>query len=247
MVCAWFVAPLYLALHAAPLRAPGARAPGPVASETAPKLPAKGLLATAQGMLATTAPLAIVTAAPSLPLSLFPFAPALTLAKYETMQSRRVRVVVAYTTAFAALVPEVEGGLKFRFPDIRVQRLFLVVSEGAPATLSVRVDGVMCASSTTPGRLYLPFARITLAVERARRRRRPKGDIYVTTLVQMDDESSKKREEAISRLELDTWHPAVRDEEERAAQGEEFDEEDEGDNKGWQNDSWQSDVVWSDI
>mmetsp|Transcript_25943 Transcript_25943/g.78932 ORF Transcript_25943/g.78932 Transcript_25943/m.78932 type:complete len:251 (-) Transcript_25943:245-997(-) len=153
-----------------------------------------------------------------MPAPTFPVAPHLTLSKYETMQGRRVRAIVAYTKGFSNLIPEVVTGLKTRFPDLKVQQL-VEESDVAVPSFSIRIDGVLCASSTTPGRLYMPYGRIMLTVERARRRRRPKGDVYDASPIKTDDESNKRRQEAMVRLELeDRWHPAVRDEAEREAE-----------------------------
>lgn len=144
--------------------------------------------------------------------SSFPVAPHVTLPKYEKMQGRRVRAVVASTQGFNNLMNEVVRSLQTRFPELRVQ-LLVEESEAAVPSFSIRIDGVLCASSSTPGRLYLPYSRIAQVIERARRRRRPNGDMYDgAPATSTDAEMSWNRE-----LE-DRWHPAVRDEEEPEAE-----------------------------
>jgi hypothetical protein len=123
-----------------------------------------------------------------------------------------VRAVVACTQGFNNLMSEVVRSLQSRFPELRVE-LLIEESEAAVPSFSIRIDGVLCASSSTPGRLYIPYGRIAQVIERARRRRRPNGDVYDgVQATSSDAEMSWNRE-----LD-DRWHPAVLDEAEREAE-----------------------------
>ena len=145
---------------------------------TTPSAPAPPPLRTPAPLAADAPPLAPPPQTP--PPSSFPVAPQLTLSKYETMQGRRVRAVLAYAPAFAPLAAEVTAALGNALPDVKVQRVAAAPEDPRVPSISLRVDGVLCTSSTEPGRLYLPLSRIGVVVERARRKRRPKGDAYTS-------------------------------------------------------------------
>jgi hypothetical protein len=160
----------------------------------------------------------------------FPVAPPLTLTKYETMQEGRVRAVVASTQGFNNLLREVVDSLQIRFPDLRVQ-LLIAESEVAVPSFSIRIDGVLCASSSTPGRLYLPYGRIAQVIEKARKRRRPNG--YILDGSQLTCTAAQRNRE----LE-DRWHPAVLEEAEREAERarSSVEEAKQAESRGW---GWQ--------
>lgn len=172
-----------------------------------PSPPAPPPLRTPAPLAADAPPLAPPPQTP--PPSSFPVAPQLTLSKYETMQGRRVRAVLAYAPAFAPLAAEVTAALGNALPDVKVQRVAAAPEDPRVPSISLRVDGVLCTSSTEPGRLYLPLSRIGVVVERARRKRRPKGDAYTSAAgPTRDRRDSKRLAEELVGLELsETWHP----------------------------------------
>ena len=107
-----------------------------------------------------------------------PFAPPLTLPKYETLQSRRVRVSIEWGAAAAKHAPlwaeEARHFVKELAPDVKVDVMVL------PEHMNVfcmRVDGRVVASSRH-GSAYLPRKRIMEAVADARRLNRPPTTVY---------------------------------------------------------------------
>merc|ERR1712216_735535 len=104
------------------------------------------------------------------------------LQKYQTMQRRRVEVSIQYSkhAGWSACAAEAARTLKGEFPDCRVgvRATPNEPDSDSPSLFCVSVDGMFVAVSRCERVVFLPMQKITTAVERARRQRRPESTVY---------------------------------------------------------------------
>ena len=121
----------------------------------------------------------------SVPITMMPLSPPMTIDKYETMTARRVEAVLEFTMhptwkQWGMQAAEVMNILKERHPDITLSRVIEAVSDAAsPPLMQLRVEGRLCAR-LSPGRgaVYLPMQQVSRCIEEARRERRPAETVY---------------------------------------------------------------------
>ena len=125
-------------------------------------------------MLAILSPLfGMALATPQLP-----FSPPLTIAKYDTMQSRRVEVVIEWAGDHGSALRAAAASriVKELFADCKV-RVTPLTMEG-PA-FRLRCDGKLVVfSDVGHPSAYLPIKRIEEAVSEARKFKRPPTTVY---------------------------------------------------------------------
>jgi len=111
---------------------------------------------------------------------MMPFAPAMNTSKFDTLQQRRVNVVVEYTefAGWGVCAADALHAIKSQFPDVRTHLLSRRRDRNVAPLLTIRVDSMLIASSRCPGSVFLSLRRIGLAVERCRRLRRPAVTVY---------------------------------------------------------------------
>lgn len=152
-------------------------------------------------------------AEPTEDIASFDFAPPMTVHKYQTMQDRRVPVMIKYTGGggFKRYYDEIVHVLKMHFPDVRIAREIVEGSTREEEIFEIRIDGkLVCTKRRRKPGVYLHMETLQQAIRKARQRRRPGAIVY-------GDEETYRNVKALIEeraLENDSLHASVKDDSE---------------------------------